>query len=105
MNYIPAALAILVAAAALYVIGARIAAMDSHITRHAAFLQYAVLGMGIFVSLLVPMEWGGICTAIGVLGYLVLGRKSWRNGAPTDIIRPEMRPVERRRQTDQGVRQ
>lgn len=90
--------------ASLWAIVCRINLM-SKATRHRVFLQYALLALGLFCSLMVPPAWQMLSVCAGVFAFLALSAPRWKDGAPPDTHRVSVPSSPLRPGSAAGVRQ
>lgn len=83
---------IIVSLVACYLVLCRIDKMERGKTRGAIFLQHALLGAGLFGSVLLDFtRWNdlsGASASAGVLAFLIFSFRRWRHGAPEDTSSP-----------------
>lgn len=66
----------------------RIRHMAPGTTRPAVVTQHAALALALFASLLLPPAWSKLALATGVLLFLLLGSRRWRDAAPVGTEKP-----------------
>lgn len=74
--------------AALWAILCRFDRMQHRRTSLLVAVQHAILGLGLFAGLVLPIPWGMLTVSAGVFVFLLLGSSRWRSSAPSGIISP-----------------
>ncbi len=60
----------------------------SHTTRRSVRNQHAALCSFMLASLVVPQDWAATMISVGVVAYLMMSKRRWKNGAPVGTVHP-----------------
>lgn len=94
--HLPVVLNVSVAGSVCIILGCRIAKMMRGVTSLSVFVQHAVLAMSMFGSILLSFgehsEWASACASCGVLIFLLMSVKRWRQAPPAGTVRAHPMP-------------